>query len=421
MIQDRSPGRNWAGNYTYRAQELHRPSTIEQVQEIVANTSRVRILGSRHSFNDIADSSELLTLDAMPMDVIVDYAANTVSFNAALKFGELVETLNAEGVALHNLASLPHISVAGAVATATHGSGETNGNLATSVSGLELVTSDGEIIKVSRGEPDFDGHVVGLGALGAVTRITLDVEPAYEMRQRVFEGLSWEALFEHFDEIISCAYSVSVFTRWGETIDQVWVKSRVTDEPEQLESDLFGAVAAAVDRHPILGLDASSCTPQLGRPGPWADRLPHFRMGFTPSSGEELQSEYLLPRRYAVEAIEVVRTLANEIRPILQVSEIRAVAADRLWMSMNYREDTVGIHFTWKPERDAVEDALVELETVLSPFEVRPHWGKLFNAKAAEIAPLYERLPDFVRLSERLDPRGAFRNSWLETRVLGKA
>jgi xylitol oxidase len=220
---------------------------------------------------------------------------------------------------------------------------------------------------------------------------------------------------------MSCGYSVSIFTRWGETIDQVWVKSRVTDEPEQVESDLFGAAAAAVDRHPILGLDASSCTPQLGRAGPWADRLPHFRMGFTPSSGEELQSEYLFPRRYAVEAIEAVRSLADEIRPILQVSEIRTVAADRLWMSMNYGQDTVGIHFTWKPEREAVGGMLVQLETALVPFETRPHWGKLFNADAAAIAPLYERMSDFIRLVERLDPRGAFRNSWLEAHVLGES
>jgi xylitol oxidase len=421
MIQDRSPGKNWAGNYTYRAQKLHRPSTIEQLQEIISNAPCVRILGSRHSFNDIADSLELITLEAMPMDVVVDHAAETVSFNAALKYGELVEALNEEGVALHNLASLPHISVAGAVATATHGSGVTNGNLATAVVGLELVTSDGQIIEISRGEPDFDGFVVGLGALGAVTRITLEVEPAYEVRQRVFEGLSWEALFEHFDEIISCGYSVSIFTRWGETIDQIWVKSRVTDVPEQVESDLFGATAAAVDRHPILGLDASSCTPQLGRAGSWADRLPHFRMAFTPSSGEELQSEYLFPRRYAVEAIEAVRNLADEIRPILQVSEIRAVAADRLWTSMSYGQDTVGIHFTWKPERDAVEDMLVQLESALLPFEARPHWGKLFNADAATLAPLYERMSDFIRLVERLDPRGAFRNSWLKAHVLGKS
>jgi xylitol oxidase len=421
MIQDRSPGKNWAGNYTYRARKLHRPSTIEQLQEILAKAPCVRVLGSRHSFNDIADSLELITLEAMPMDVVVDHAADTVSLNAALKYGELVQKLNEEGVALHNLASLPHISVAGAVATATHGSGEANGNLATAVVGLELVTSGGEIMEISRGEPYFDGLVVGLGALGAVTRITLDLEPAYEVRQRVFEGLSWEALFERFDEIVSCGYSVSIFTRWDETIDQVWVKSRVTDEPEQVENDLFGAAAAAVDRHPILGLDASSCTPQLGRVGSWADRLPHFRMGFTPSSGEELQSEYLIPRRYAVEAIEAVRSLADEIRPILQVSEIRAVAADRLWMSMNYGQDSVGIHFTWKPERDAVEDALVRLESALVPFEARPHWGKLFNADTAALAPLYERMSDFIRLVERLDPRGAFRNSWLKAHVLGES
>ena len=420
MIQDRSPGKNWAGNYTYRARKLHRPSTLEQAREIIANAPAVRVLGSRHSFNDIADSSELVALEAMPKDVLVDHATNTVSCNAALKYGELVETLTAEGVALHNLASLPHISVAGAVATATHGSGVTNGNLATAVAGLELVTSSGEILEATRGEPNFDGLVVGLGALGAVTRITLEVEPAYEVRQRVFEGLSWEALFEHFDEITSCGYSVSVFTRWGETTDQVWVKSRVGDEPERVEGDLFGAVAAAVDRHPILGLDSSTCTPQLGKPGPWSDRLPHFRMGFTPSSGEELQSEYLFPRRHAVEAIEALRALADRIRPILQVSEIRTVAADRLWMSMSYGEDTVAIHFTWKPEPDAVEDVLVQLESSLAPFEARPHWGKLFDGKAAAISPLYERLPDFVRLVEQLDPRGAFRNSWLKARVLGK-
>jgi alditol oxidase len=391
------------------------------VQEIVASAPAVRVLGSRHSFNDIADSAELISLEDMPVEVAVDGAANTVTCNAATKYGELVETLGAEGVALHNLASLPHISVAGAVATATHGSGDANGNLATAVARLELVTPEGEVVEAARGEPDFDGLVVGLGALGVVTRITLDVEPAYEVRQRVFEGLSWEALFEHFDEITSRGYSVSVFTRWGEAAGQVWVKSRVTDEPEQVESDLFGAVPATVDRHPILELDAAPCTAQLGRPGRWSDRLPHFRMGFTPSSGDELQAEYLLPRRHAVEAIEAVRALADGLRPILQVSEIRTVAADRLWMSTAYGEDAVGIHFTWRPEPESVGEMLVRVEAALAPFGARPHWGKLFSADAAAIAPLYERIPDFVRLAERLDPRGAFRNSWLRARVLGEA
>jgi xylitol oxidase len=411
---------NWAGNYTYRAGRLHRPSRLDQVREIVVNAPRVRVLGSRHSFTDVADSSELLTLDALPADVVVDREARTVSFSAGLRYGELAAALQAEGVALANLASLPHISVAGAVATATHGSGDANGSLATAVAGLEVVTSSGEILAAARGDTDFNGLVVGLGALGAVTRITLDVEPAYHVRQRVFEGLGWGALFEHVDEITSAGYSVSVFTRWGVAIDQVWVKSRVTDAPEQVRGDLFGATAATVDRHPILGLDPVNCTPQLGVPGLWADRLPHFRMGFTPSNGQELQSEYLVPRWHAAAAIQALRALADAIRPVLQVSEIRTVAADQLWMSPQYRQDTIGIHFTWKPEQDAVERVLVDVEAALAPFDARPHWGKLFLADAAAIAPLYERLPDFTRLRDRLDPRGAFRNAWLNTRVLGR-
>jgi alditol oxidase len=410
---------NWAGNYTYRADELHRPSRLEQVQEIIVNASRVRVLGSRHSFTDIADSAELLTLDGLPTDIAVDHAAGTVSCSAGLRYGELAETLKAEGVALANLASLPHISVAGAVATATHGSGDANGNLATAVAGLEMVTSSGETLTASRGDADFDGLVVGLGALGAVTRITLDVEPAYHVRQRAFEGLAWDALVENFDEISSTGYSVSVFTRWGEAIDHVWVKSRVTDAPEQVRAELFGATAATADRHPIPGIDPVNCTPQLGVPGLWSDRLPHFRMGFTPSSGEELQSEYLVPRRHAAAAIQALRELTAVVRPVLQVSEIRTVAADRLWMSPQYGQDTIAVHFTWEPDQDAVERVLVAVEAALAPFDARPHWGKLFLADAATIAPRYERLPDFARLVDRLDPRGAFRNGWLNTHLLG--
>jgi alditol oxidase len=324
---------NWAGNHTYRAARLHRPSSRQQVRELVAGASRLRVLGSRHSFNDIADADELLSLDRLPADVVVDHAAGTVSCSGAVRYGELAEALAAEGVALANLASLPHISVAGAVATGTHGSGDANGSLATAVAGLELVTASGETLTASRGDPDFDGLVVGLGALGVVTRVTLDVGPAYQVRQRAFEGLAWPSLFEHLDAVTAAGYSVSLFTRWGEAVDQVWVKSRVTGEPERVAGDLFGAVPATVDRHPILGLDPVNCTPQLGVPGRWSDRLPHFRMGFTPSSGQELQSEYLLPRRHAVAALRSLLSLAEVVRPVLQVSELRTVAADRLWMS----------------------------------------------------------------------------------------
>jgi xylitol oxidase len=393
---------------------VHRPSTLEELQAIVAAARQVRAVGSRHSFNDIADAEEQVALTALPADVVVDRDAATVSFGAGLTYGELAGALEREGLALHNLASLPHISVGGAVATASHGSGDANRNLATAVAALELVTSSGELVTAARGDTDFDGIVVGLGALGVVTRLTLDVEPAYEMRQRVFEELAWDALFEHFDAITGSGYSVSVLSYLGESVDQVWVRSRVAEEPEVARDDLFGARPATVDRHPILGLDPVNCTPQLGRPGSWSARLPYFRMGFTPSAGEELQSEYLVTRAHAGAAIEAVRALADRIRPVLHVCEIRTIAADRLWMSPQYERDSVGIHFTWALEPEAVMDVLADLEPALAPFDPRPHWGKLFLH-----APRYERVADFARLAERLDPRGAFRNAWLEARVLG--
>jgi xylitol oxidase len=410
---------NWAGNYSYRAGTVHRPETLDELRAIVSRAPRVRALGSRHSFNEIADSDELVAMDSLPADVVFDHEAQTVSLGGGLRYGDLAGTLAAEGVALANLASLPHISVAGAISTGTHGSGDGNGNLATSVAGIVLATSEGELVSAARGDPDFDGMIVGLGALGAVTRVTLDVEPAYEVRQRVFEGLAWDALFENFDAISACGYSVSVFSRWEETADQVWVKSRVSEAAEDIRDDLFGARAATTDRHPIIGIDPVNCTPQLGVPGAWSDRLPHFLMGFTPSSGDEIQSEFIVARRDAVAAIEAVRAIGDEIRPLLQVTELRTIAADRLWMSPQYGQDSLAIHFTWTSDQAAVERVLVDIEDALAPFHPRPHWGKVFLADAATIASRYERLPDFAALAERLDPRGAFRNDWLTAHVLG--
>jgi xylitol oxidase len=396
--------RNWAGNYEYRARTVHRPGSVEELQEIVSRASRIRALGSRHSFTDIGDSDELVALDGLPGDVEIGDGTATVPGH--LRYGDVAAQLRPHGLALHNLGSLPHISVAGAIATATHGSG--TGNLATAVAALELVTSSGEILTARRGDPDFDGMVVSLGALGVVTRVTLDVEPAYEIRQRVFEGLPWEAVPEAFE----AGYSVSVFTLWGESADQVWVKSR-GESPTHLE----GATPAAADVHP-LGLDPVHATAQLGVPGAWSDRLPHFRMDFTPSAGEEIQSEYLVPREHAAAAIEAVRGLGHALRPALQIAEIRTVAADELWLSPQHGQDTIGLHFTWTREPELVVRLAGALEVALAPFGPRPHWGKVFLAGSATIADRYERLPDFVRLAERLDPRGAFRNEWLERHVL---
>jgi len=410
---------NWAGNYTYRAAEIHRPSSLEQVQEIASRAAELHVLGSRHSFNSMVDARELLSLERMPIDLSIDREAGTVSFGAQLAYGELAQSLAQEGVGLANLASLPHICVAGAVATATHGSGDTNGNLATSVAALEMVTSEGEVRTATRVDDDFNGLVVSLGALGVVTRVTLDIEPDYEVRQRVFNGLGWDAMLAHFDEIMSSGYSVSLFTLWDESPGSVWVKTRVSDAPELLAEDLFGATSARTQQHMIAGVDPANCTPQLGSPGPWSQRLPHFRMGFTPSSGEEIQSEYHVPRRHAVAALDAVRACSKTIRPLLLVSEIRTVAADELWLSPQYRQDTVAIHFTWRREQAAVERVLVDVEAALAPFEPRPHWGKVFLADAAALAPRYPRLDDFVALLARSDRRGAFTNAWLRERVLG--
>ncbi len=413
-------GTNWSGNYTYRATRLHRPRTVEQVQELVAGADRVRALGTRHSFTDIPDSRELVSLAWLEGEIEVNRATATVWLPGGVTYAQLAEVLNREGVALPNLASLPHISVAGAVATATHGSGDASGNLATAVVGLELVTSSGELVRVRRGEEGFDGSVVGLGALGVVTGLTLSVEPYYEVRQRVFEGLEWEALFEHYDEITASGQSVSVFHRFGERTDQVWIKARAgvgdgsVDRP-----DLFGARPAPSSRNPVPGADPANCTEQLGSPGAWSERLPHFRSGFTPSSGSEIQSELFVAREHAAAALDAARSFAERIQPLLIVAEIRTIAADSLWLSPQYGRPTVGLHFTWRRREAEVSQVMAGLERALAPFSARPHWGKLFTAGAAEIEPLYERMEDFRSLRGRLDPRGAFNNDWLARRVLG--
>lgn len=412
--------KNWAGNYAYRATRIHEPATLDELRAIVARAPKIHALGSRHCFNDIADSGELVSLDGLDQGIEIDRESGTATVPAGIRYGELARALEREGLALHAMASLPHISVAGAVATATHGSGDANGNLATAVSALELVTSEGEIVTVARGDDDFPGMVVGLGALGIVTRLTIDVQPSYLMRQQVFEHLAWDVLFDRFDDVTSGAESVSLFTNYGDAIDEVWLKSRVDPEqPRPLLDEFLGARAATRKLHPVPELSPENCTEQLGVPGCWADRLPHFRMDAVPASGNELQSEYMVPRRHAVEAIRAVRELAPTFRPHLWTSEIRTVAADDLWLSSAYGTDTVCLHFSWRNDPAAVDRVLPALEAALAPFSPRPHWGKLFLATASELEPRYERLPDFRRLAERLDPRGAFRNAFLERHVFG--
>ncbi len=426
MNESSAVGSNWAGNYAYGATALHEPADVEELRRIVASagdrSGRLRVLGSRHSFSDIADSAELISVRRWPIDLIVAADRQTVSFNAGASYGHVADALKVHGLAIHNLASLPHISVGGAVATATHGSGDGNGNLAAAVAALEFVTSTGDLVTVARGDDDFDGMVVGLGALGAVTRISLDVQPAFDVSQTVYQSLSWDALIDDFDAVSAAGYSVSIFTTWGLDAGDLWVKSRCDPEQEFLSdspAELFGAPAASGDCHPIPGESAETCTAQQGEIGAWSDRLAHFRMGFVPSSGNEIQSEFLVPRRHAIAAIQAMRALAATIEPHLLIAEIRTIAADSLWMSPQFETDSIGFHFTWKPDAIAVLRVLRDVEAALRPFGARPHWGKVSLADAAEIRTLYPRHGEFVKLAQRLDPHGVFTNAWLQRCVLG--
>jgi xylitol oxidase len=412
---------NWSGNLVYGTNNLQTPGTVDEVRAAVKRASKLRALGARHSFSAIADSThEQISLERLT-EMTLHESAHKVSVGGGVTYSRLAPWLDAKGYALHNLASLPGITVAGACATATHGSGLHNGNLATAVAAVELVTADGDLVELTR-EKDGDrflGSVVGLGAMGVVTRTTLDVQPTYKVAQSVYQGLSFDELGRHFEEIFASGYSVSVFTDWqNHRAEQVWVKRRLKQgDPNRWEPQLFGARLATVKLHPLEGHSPESCTEQRGIPGPWYDRLPHFRIGQTPSSGQELQTEYFVPWERGWEAVQAVEKLHEKIGPPLYITELRTIAADRLWMSMAYERPSLSIHFTWKPEWPRVREVLPLIEAQLKPFDPRPHWAKLFTLPASQIEPRYARLSQFRTLAARYDSTGKFRNRFVQTNL----
>ena len=426
VVADEQSGaarKNWAGNYQFSTNRLHVPASREEVQKIVKSSSKVKALGAAHSFNGIADTrGDQISLKNFT-GMAIDKKSNTVAVGAGVRYGQLAPYLYTNGYALQNLASLPHISVPGACATATHGSGNKNGNLATAVSGIEFVTATGDVVTLSR-ERDgerFHGAVVGLGGLGVITKLTLDLLPAFDMKQVVYENLPFDHLKDHLDEIFSSGYSVSLFTDWqNHRATQVWIKSRVeSGSSSRIPSEFFGARLATKNLHPLAGHSAENCTEQMGVPGPWYDRLPHFRMNFTPSSGAELQSEYLVPREKGYEAILAVERLRDHITPHLFITELRTIDADDLWMSTAYKRRSMAIHFTWKPEWPAVKTVLPMIEKQLAPFEPRPHWAKLFTMAPSQLQARYDKLADYKDLLTQYDPGGKFRNAYLSAHIYG--
>ena len=389
------------------------------MRDLVKKCDRLRALGTRHSFNAIADSKyhqvSLKKLD----QITLDEKARTVTVGAGVRYGDLATVIDKRGYAVHNLASLPHISVAGACATATHGSGLRNGNLATAVRGLDIISADGSLRHLPSEEGAFQGFPVGLGALGVVTSVTLEVQPTFQVAQSVYQNFSFDHLKDHLQDVFSAGYSVSLFTDWqNHRATQVWIKRRLAPgDANRWEPEFYGAKLAKEKLHPLAGHSAEACTEQQGIPGPWYERLPHFRMNFTPSSGQELQSEFFVPFDRGYEAILAVERLRDRITPHLFITELRTIAPDQLWMSMAYERPSLAIHFTLKPEWPEVRQLLPQIEAALEPFEPRPHWGKLFTLAPEKLQSRYVRLNDFKELAKRFDPHGKFRNEFVQTNL----
>jgi alditol oxidase len=397
--------KNWAGNVTYGASAWHAPESLEQLQELVAQTPKIRAVGTRHSFSRVADTDggALVSLESF-QQMALDTASQTVTIGAGVRYGELGQFLHKRGYALPNLASLPHINVVGAVTTATHGSGNRNGNLATSVRAIERVNASGVLERLSGAA--LESQLVSLGLLGIVTSVTLAIEPTYHVMQYVYEGVSLETLMADFEKIFASAYSVSVFTDWASEQCAVWLK-RYSLLPAPQPP--FGGTLADGPRHPLPGMDPVNCTDQQGILGPWHLRLPHFQLEFTPSKGDELQSEFFVPRKSAPEAIAAIHALREKIAPLLFISELRTVAADNLWLSPHYQRDSLGIHFTWKPDWPAVRTVLPAIEAALAPFDARPHWGKLYTQVPSHLP----KRADFDALRRQIDPADKFSNTFL--------
>jgi len=414
---------NWAGNYKYSTDHLEKPKSVDELQQVVKKCDKLTALGARHSFNPIADSaSAQVSLEHLE-SMSVDKKSRTVTVGAGVRYGKLAPYLQSNGLAVHNLASLPHVTVVGACATATHGSGSKNGNLSTAVSALEMVTAKGEVVSLLRHRDGdrFHGAVVGLGAVGVVSKITLDVMPTFDVSQVVYENLPFSQLEKHLDEIFASGYSVSLFTDWqNHRATQVWIKRRIENgKTPEMKPEFFGAKLATHKLHPLAGHSAENCTEQMGIPGPWHERLPHFRMNFTPSSGAELQSEYFVPREKAYQAILAVEQLREKVTPHLFISEFRTIEADDLWLSPCYQRASMAIHFTWKPEWQPVKSLLPQIEEKLKPFDARPHWAKLFTMAPSRLQSQYAKLNGFKDLLNSYDPGGKFRNQFIETNLYG--
>ena len=407
--------KNWSGNIEYRPAEIARPSSISELQKVVADSRKVRAYGSGHSFNTLADTDgTLIAFSEFDKNIEIDSSKMLVRVPAGVRYGEVAPKLHANGFALRNMGSLPHITVVGATSTGTHGSGVGNKNLSGSIAEIELITATGDAITLDQSE--LPAARVALGSIGIIHHLTLDIVPTYEVAQTVYFDLPFVQLISNLDAILSAGYSVSVLSMWGdEFVDQVWVKSKIGTNPVLTQNEWFGAKLATRKSNPIREADSAAATEQFGLPGPWFERLPHFKLDFTPSFGEELQTEYFIDRKDAPAALNAIYKIHEELSELIMVCEMRTVAQDENWLSEAYGRETFVFHFTWRPNIPAVEKLLLKIEASLEPFKARPHWGKVFTNNAFDFSSLYPKFNSFLTYRGTYDPSRKFVNKLLET------
>ena len=407
---------NWSKNVEFNDKSYLQPTSLVELQELIRTNPKVRARGTAHCFNEIANTSSVaVNLAKMPRVIDVSSESSSVKVSAGLTYGELAPELHNQGWALSNLASLPHISIAGSISTGTHGSGIQNQNLPNQVLSFDMVTAEGELRHINRTNPAFNALVVGLGLGGIIYQYELRIEPTFEVRQVIYPEIPLDVLQRNFDQIMGTAYSVSYFTDWSSAqVGNLWCKFR---DSEVIPDSIGGSAKADTKYHPIASVDPVACTEQREVPGNWHERLPHFKLEFTPSVGEEIQTEFFVDRKDSAAAIEAVSQLGAEITPLLWITELRTFAADNLWLSGAFERDCLAIHFTWK-KLDAIYPVIEKVEAALRPFNYRPHWGKVFTADATYLKSVYPKMNEFQALVQALDPAKKFENTFTRTFLL---
>ena len=424
---------NWAGIQTCSPAAVEHPANDAELARLVKTASSaghpVKVVGAGHSFTDIACTNGYqVHLDRYNRVILADRETQRVRVQAGITLQKLNLELDQHGLALPNLGDIAYQSVAGAISTATHGTGIRLGGLATQVAGLELITADGSVISCSADEePEvFNAARVGLGALGILSTVTLQAVPAFNLRV-VNQPMPLDALLENIDEHVESNDHFEFFwvphTRWALT-----KRNNRTDQPlaprprwQELRDDYlmenvaFGAVCRMGRRFPSLIPRLATALPGSGRVE-YVDKS--YKVFASPRWVHFSEMEYSIPREAAVDVIRRIRSFVETSG--LHISfpvEVRFTAPDDIYLSTANGSERcyIAVHvYQGMP----YEQYFRGVERIMDSVGGRPHWGKLHFQTAETLAPRYPDWDKFQAVRRRLDPEGRFANAYTD-RVLG--